>query len=258
MTVLSWRWGSESGSSRGFVRGSPGPVVWGRRCRTGAVHRRRCAWCRKTTAIPYLSFDWRSARTWPDLLLTGSCPIEQRGSDFLAQTARDDLCESVVDKSAKGEVRSPVLGRRLPMSRWGPWPPQFSVSLSEVSWPTSWPVSRSEPVPLWCSVSCCGRSSPGNDDLRWSAVRNNSSRVFVVEAVGVRFFAPGTTPEMPLRAATCREAQDGHRPCEAADTISVPAASSSASIGGELLSTATPRPNNTAATAATRDRQHRY
>ena len=45
---------------------------------------------------------------------------------------------------------------------------------------------------------------------------NNSVQGFVVEAVGFRFFAPGTTPEMPLRAATCREAQDGHQPCEAA------------------------------------------
>lgn len=49
-----------------------------------------------------------------------------------------------------------------------------------------------------------------------SVVRNNFAGLLVVEAVGVRFFAPGTTPEMPLRAATCREAQDGHRPCEAA------------------------------------------
>ena len=52
--------------------------------------------------------------------------------------------------------------------------------------------------------------------LCWSAARNKFAHRLVVEAVGVRFFAPGTTPEMPLRAATCREAQDGHRPCEAA------------------------------------------
>ena len=83
--------------------------------------------------------------------------------------------------------------------------------------PTWWPVSRS--VPRRCSASYCGRSSPGNDRHRWSAAWNNSAGMLVVEAVGVRFFAPGTTPEMPLRAATCREAQDGHRPCEAAGRL---------------------------------------
>ena len=123
-------------------------------------------------------------------------------------------------------MRSPALGRRLPMSLWRSWPQRSSVSRSQFYSLTWWPASQSGPVPRWSSASCCGQSSPGNELLRWSAARNNSAAVFVVEAVGVRFFAPGTTPEMPLRAATCREAQDGHRPCEAAGHLSVPAASS--------------------------------
>lgn len=62
--------------------------------------------------------------------------------------------------------------------------------------------------------------------------------MFVVAAVDVRFFAPGTTPEMPLRAATCREAQGGHRPCEAAGHLSVPAASSCPGSGRRVASDA--------------------
>ena len=131
----------------------------------------------------------------PDLLVVGSCPIEQRGSDFLVKR-RVMICASPLSTVAKGEVRSPVLGRRLPMSRWGPWPPQFSVSLSGFSWP----VSRSEPVPLWCSVSCCGRSSPENDRLRWSAAWNTFLRCSIL-----------CIPEIPLRAHACREPQYGHR-----------------------------------------------
>ena len=136
------------------------------------------------------------------------------------------ICARTSSTVAEGEVRSPVLGRRPRMSRWRLWPPQSSVSPSGFSSPTWWPVSRSEPVPRWCSASFCARSSLENELVRWSAGRNNPAGVVVVEAVGVRFFAPGTTPEMPLRAATCREAQDGHRPCEAAGHLSVPAASS--------------------------------
>jgi hypothetical protein len=119
-------------------------------------------------------------------------------------------------QAGKGVVRSTVPGRHLPMSRWRSRPPQSSVSRSGFSLPKWWPALWSEPAPRLSSVSYCARSSPENDLLCWSAARNKFAHRLVVEAVGVRFFAPGTTPEMPLRAATCREAQDGHRPCEAA------------------------------------------
>ena len=129
------------------------------------------------------------------------------------------ICPSTSSTVAEGEVRSPAHRRRLPMSRWRSWPQRPLVSLSGFSSPTWWLASQSGPAPRWSSVSYRGRSSPGNDRLHWSAARNNSAAAFVVEAVGVRFFAPGTTPEMPLRAATCREAQGGHRPCEAAGCL---------------------------------------
>jgi len=56
---------------------------------------------------------------------------------------------------------------------------------------------------------------------------------FVGDGVGVRFFAPGTTPELPLRVATCREAQDGHRRAGAAGHLQV--------FGGFVVSGVGPR-----------------
>jgi len=215
----------QRGQSEGLLERSHGPVGWGRRCRTVGVRRQLCAWCRRMTAIAYLSFDWHSARTWPDLLVVGSCPIEQRGSDFRFQ--RRVMISVTTSAAWRGVLRSTVLGRHLLMLLWRSQRPQSSAPPSGSSSPTRWPVSRSEPVPRWSSASCCERSSPENELLCWSAARNNSATVFVAEAVGAEVLCPGYhRKKCRFERPLAERRKTGTDPVKPLDTLSVPAASS--------------------------------
>ena len=71
---------------------------------------------------------------------------------------------------------------------------------------------------------------------------DKSAAVFVVEAVGVRFFAPGTTPEMPLRRPLAERRKAGSDPVKPLDAFSVPAAPSTPSGAERGVSRSDRRP----------------